>query len=76
MDALHKLLPTTKVSLPSSQVTFERVQHLLNEKGQKELALNLRAELDKGLCSMTMAIVLGFLLSQCSNVCVIVEESS
>ena len=51
VNALHKLLPTTKVSLPSSQLTFERVQHLLAENGHKELALNLRAELDKGLCS-------------------------
>ena len=48
-DALHKLLRVSKVSLPSGQCTFERIQQLLLEKGHKELASNLRDKLDKGL---------------------------
>ena len=51
-DALHKLLQDTKVKLPSGQLTLERVVQLLRDKDHKELASNLRAELNKGLCSV------------------------
>ena len=47
-DALHKLLQNIEVKLPSSQLTFERAQQLLHEKGFKDLAANLRARLDEG----------------------------
>ena len=47
-DALHKLLQNTSVRLTASQQTIEEVQQVLREKGLKELALNLRAKLDKG----------------------------
>ena len=46
--ALQRLLQKAKVKLPPSQLTFERVQQLLLEEGHKDLAINLRAELDKG----------------------------
>ena len=48
-DALQRLVQKTKVKLPSSQLTFEKVQQLLLERGQEDLAINLRTELDKGL---------------------------
>ena len=47
-DALERLLQKAKVKLSPSQLTFERVQQLLLEGGHKDLATNLRAELDKG----------------------------
>ena len=48
LDALHRLLPKSIVSLPSWKLTFEGVQLLLLETGLVELATNLRARLDKG----------------------------
>ena len=47
-DALHKLLQNTSVKLTASQQTIEEVQQLLHTKGLKELATNLRAQLNKG----------------------------
>ena len=47
-DALHKLLQDAKVKLPSSQLTFDKAQQLLHEKGHNDLATNLRARLDEG----------------------------
>ena len=47
-DALHKLLQGAKVKLPPSQLTFEKAQQLLREKGHNDLAVNLRARLDEG----------------------------
>ena len=38
------------MKLPSGQLSFEEVQQLLLDRGLKDLATNLRAELDKGLC--------------------------
>ena len=49
VDALQRLVQKTKMKLPSSQLTFEKVQQLLRERGLEDLATNLRAELDKGL---------------------------
>ena len=50
-DALQRLVQKTKIELPSSQLTFEKLQQLLLERGLEDLATNLRAELDKGLYS-------------------------
>ena len=47
-DALQRLLQNANVKLSSSQLTFEKVQKQLTERGCDELAKNLRQELNKG----------------------------
>ena len=51
LDAIHKLLEDNKVKIraESDNLTFEKVQQMLLQKGLKEFAMGLREKLDKGL---------------------------
>ena len=55
-DAFHRLVQNAKIKLPPSQLTFEKAQQLLREKGHEGLATNLRARLNEGITLLVLQI--------------------
>ena len=49
-DALEKLLLDNKIKVPPALglLRFEQIQQLLRDKGHRDLAANLRTQLDEG----------------------------
>ena len=64
-DAFQMLLQDAKIKLPPSQLTFEKAQQLLREKGHKDLATNLRARLEEGNTISTVNQPLYNILCKC-----------
>ncbi len=47
-DALEKLLIDNKIEVPPGLLRFEQIQQLLRDEGHRDLAANLRTQLDEG----------------------------
>ncbi len=49
-DALEKLLIDNKINVPPALrlLRFEQIQQLLRDEGHRDLAANLRTQLDEG----------------------------